>query len=135
MQQFEPLNPGQFYHIYNHGVGGRNLFGEPENYEYFLGLYDKYISPIAEPYAWCLMPNHFHLLVRINVFSDFTPPKLIRINYMTIPINSIFSPCKKNQRALILSTLFSGKTQLNSIPNGKKESRQSHSDVKPGELY
>ena len=76
MQQFEPLKPEQFYHIYNHGVGGRNLFGEPENYEYFLGLYDKYISPIAETYAWCLMPNHFHLLVRINVFSDFTPDRV-----------------------------------------------------------
>lgn len=66
MQPFEILEYGQFYHIYNHGVGGRNLFLEPGNYEYFLGLYDKYISPIAETYAWCLMPNHFHLLVRIK---------------------------------------------------------------------
>ena len=66
MQPFEKLDAGQFYHIYNHGVGERDLFREPDNYEYFLGLYDKYISPIAETYAWCLMPNHFHLLIRIK---------------------------------------------------------------------
>jgi len=66
MQTFEQLEYGNFYHLYNHGVGKRNLFEKPENYEYFLALYDKYISPIAETYAWVLMPNHFHLLVRIK---------------------------------------------------------------------
>ncbi len=76
MQIFEPLTAGCYYHIYNHGVGGRDLFLQPENYQYFLGLYDKYISPIAETYAWCLMPNHFHLLVRITVFTDFTPDRV-----------------------------------------------------------
>ncbi len=66
MQSFETLEHGNFYHVYNHGVGGRNLFEKAENYEYFLSLYDHYISPIAETYAWVLMPNHFHLLVRIK---------------------------------------------------------------------
>jgi putative transposase len=66
MQQFDSLLPGNFYHIYNHAVGGRNLFGEPDNYEYFLFLYDKHISPVADTYSWVLMPNHFHLLVRIK---------------------------------------------------------------------
>jgi putative transposase len=70
MQPFEQLEYGQYYHIYNHAVGGRDLFHEPDNYEYFLGLYDKYISPIAETYAWALMPNHFHLLVRIKDESE-----------------------------------------------------------------
>ncbi len=66
MQHFEPLQPGHFYHIYNHGVGGQNLFRETDNYEYFLRLYDKHISPIADTFAWVLMPNHFHFLVRIG---------------------------------------------------------------------
>ncbi|GET23944.1 hypothetical protein [Prolixibacter sp. NT017] len=66
MQQFEPLIYGQFYHIYNHAVGGRNLFCEANNYEYFLSLYDKYIEPIADTYAWVLMKNHFHTLVRVK---------------------------------------------------------------------
>ncbi len=51
MQPFETLEHGNFYHIYNHSVGGRNLFEKPENYEYFLSLYDHYASPVAETYA------------------------------------------------------------------------------------
>ena len=62
----ERLEEGQFYHIYNHAVGGRDLFREAANYEHFLSLYEKYISPVADTYAWVLMKNHFHLLVRIK---------------------------------------------------------------------
>ncbi|MCK9640878.1 MAG: hypothetical protein M0R39_13305 [Prolixibacteraceae bacterium] len=61
-----PLYPGKFYHIYNRGINSCNLFREPANYEHFLELYDKYISPVADTYAWVLMPNHFHLLVRVR---------------------------------------------------------------------
>jgi hypothetical protein len=65
-----PLEYGKYYHIYNRGINGCNLFQENENYEYFLHLYDKYISPVAETYAWVLMRNHFHLLVRIKLEID-----------------------------------------------------------------
>jgi REP element-mobilizing transposase RayT len=37
-----------------------------ENYDYFLRLCKKYILPIADLYAYCLLPNHFHLLLRIK---------------------------------------------------------------------
>jgi len=66
MQNIEPIAYGRYYHIYNRGIDSCNLFQETDNYEYFLSLYDKYISPVAETYAWVLMPNHFHLLVRIK---------------------------------------------------------------------
>ena len=68
--QTEPLRYGQFYHIYNRGTDGCNLFREADNYEHFLGLYDKYISPVAETFAWVLMPNHFHLLVKVKEETD-----------------------------------------------------------------
>lgn len=55
---------GELYHIYNHGVGGRDIFIKPENYDYFLALYDKYISPVADTFAWVLMKNHFHFLIQ-----------------------------------------------------------------------
>ncbi|MDA3880742.1 MAG: hypothetical protein PF436_10170, partial [Prolixibacteraceae bacterium] len=70
MQQNEKLEHGHFYHIYNHGVGGRDLFRNSDNYLHFLLLYDKYIEPIAETYAWVLMKNHFHVLVRIKEEKD-----------------------------------------------------------------
>lgn len=69
MQQ-ESLKWGQYYHIYNRGINSCNLFYESDNYEHFLGLYDKYISPVAETFAWVLMPNHFHLLVKVKMETE-----------------------------------------------------------------
>jgi len=66
MSKTPPLEHGKFYHIYNRGINSCILFREPDNYEHFLGLYDKYISPVANTYAWVLMGNHFHVLVRIK---------------------------------------------------------------------
>lgn len=65
-----PLGYGKFYHIYNRGINGCNLFYENENYEYFLHLYEKHIVPIADTFAWVLMRNHFHLLVRIKSANE-----------------------------------------------------------------
>ena len=42
------------------------MFRNNENYAYFLRRYNKYIEPIVKTYAYCLMPNHFHLLVRVR---------------------------------------------------------------------
>jgi REP element-mobilizing transposase RayT len=62
----EKLQYNKFYHIYSHGVGNRNVFKDAENYEFFLDLYHKYIVPVADTYAWVLMPNHVHFVVRIK---------------------------------------------------------------------
>ena len=66
MTKPEPLQYGHFYHIYNRGNNGEILFREERNYPYFLKLYANYIEPMAETYAYCLMGNHFHLLVRFK---------------------------------------------------------------------
>lgn len=86
----EPFIIGEYYHVYNRGVDKRIVFNNDYDYERFkLLLYvansDKSIQPAqlmrdgkefydlwkmdrGEPLvsigAWCLMPNHFHLLVR-----------------------------------------------------------------------
>jgi putative transposase len=70
MRKIEPLVNGNYYHIYNCGINGEPLFREPKNYKYFLWLYEKYINPLADTIAWCLMGNHFHLLIRINDTPD-----------------------------------------------------------------
>jgi putative transposase len=74
MQNIEPLNYGNYYHIFNRGINSFNLFQETDNYEHFLGLFDKYISPVADTYAWVLMPNHFHLLVRVKEEEEIAAP-------------------------------------------------------------
>lgn len=62
----QALENGKYYHIYNRGINSDILFKENENYNYFLQLYERHIDPIADTYAWCLMKNHFHFLVRIK---------------------------------------------------------------------
>jgi REP element-mobilizing transposase RayT len=73
--QIEQLTGGSYYHIYNRGNNRSNLFSMPADYEHFLRLYDKYISPVAETLAWVLMPNHVHMLVRIreNMVYKYSP--------------------------------------------------------------
>jgi REP element-mobilizing transposase RayT len=58
------------YHIFNHANGFEILFREDKNYQFFLQKYEKHISPIVETFSWCLMPNHFHILVRIKTKQE-----------------------------------------------------------------
>lgn len=59
-----PFESEYFYHVYNHARGNDQLFDEERDYFTFLGLIRKYILPVAEIYSYCLMPNHFHFLIR-----------------------------------------------------------------------
>jgi putative transposase len=63
---YPPLLPNQFFHVLNHANGFENIFACPENYRYFLEKYAQHIYPIAQTFAYCLLPNHFHLLIRIR---------------------------------------------------------------------
>lgn len=78
MKNTQPLENGKYYHIYNRGINSDILFKERNNYEYFLKLYDKHIEPIAQTYAWCLMKNHFHFLVRIKYKEEIKTEKNIQ---------------------------------------------------------
>ncbi len=60
------MHPGIYYHIYNRGNNGEDLFREARNYPYFLKLYEKYVFPVTDTYAYCLLKYHFHILVRIK---------------------------------------------------------------------
>ncbi len=71
MQDYKAiLEPNSYYHIYNRANGSEKLFLNEANYLYFLQKYNFYISPIADTFAYCLMPNHFHFLVRIKANNN-----------------------------------------------------------------
>lgn len=77
--------PEEYYHIYNRGTDKRKIFNDQKDYQRFMeSLYlfnstervvlrlvpkkDRFIydreETIVDIGAYCLMPNHFHLLVR-----------------------------------------------------------------------
>jgi len=60
------FHPGEIYHIYNRGNINQKVFFEKRNYPFFLRKMEKHLTPYCDFLAWCLMPNHFHWLVRIN---------------------------------------------------------------------
>lgn len=88
----QPLEPGRFYHIYNRGNNSIDLFYDTDSYYHFLRLYEKYMEPVAETYAWCLLRNHFHLLVYIKMDSEIDIAKL---EYSTIEKPRIISSSKQ----------------------------------------
>ncbi|MDI6767083.1 MAG: transposase [Bacteroidota bacterium] len=64
--------PECFYHIYNRGNNQEIIFTEDENYIYFLKqLHDYFDSGEISLLAYCLMPNHFHLLISPRKETDF----------------------------------------------------------------
>ena len=74
MPQPVPLQYGKYYHIFTRGNNREDIFLEERNYRHFLQLYAKHIMPIADTYAYCLLRNHFHLLVRIKDLTGFPEP-------------------------------------------------------------
>jgi len=64
------LDPEQYYHIYNHANGFDNFFNDKSDYTDFINRYIKYIVPICNTFAYCLMPNHFHFFVQIKPVTE-----------------------------------------------------------------
>ena len=68
-----------FYHVYGRGVSKSEIFLDDQDYSVFLNLFKRYLSPLPakdnygrdypslrgqiELVAYCLMPNHFHMMV------------------------------------------------------------------------
>ncbi|OGN33678.1 MAG: hypothetical protein A3I39_00010 [Candidatus Yanofskybacteria bacterium RIFCSPLOWO2_02_FULL_47_9b] len=88
-RDYKTFAPGEFFHIYNRGNNKQDIFLDDSDYEFFLlrikqNLYpDRFkelkIQPLPQGsftlISYCLMPNHFHLLVRQN--GDIPTSKLM----------------------------------------------------------
>lgn len=53
---------GHIYHVTNRA--NELIFYNRSNYHFFLGKIEQHIYPHSNILAWCLMPNHFHLLLQ-----------------------------------------------------------------------
>ncbi len=70
MNKNTPIEHGKFYHVFNRGNNYENIFLQKADYLHFINLYSLYIEPVAETFAWCLLKNHFHFLIRIKDEQD-----------------------------------------------------------------
>jgi len=62
----QKLEPSVYYHIYNRTNNQELLFKSDDNRFYFLEKYAGYLQGYLKTYAYCLMGNHFHLLVQVR---------------------------------------------------------------------
>lgn len=105
---------GQYYHIYNRGNNKENIFIEEKNYRYFLEKMKKYILPIADVYAYCLLKNHFHIVLKIKDKVDL-PEKLKE--KIHLPFSNLFNSYSKsiNKAYNRTGSLFQEHLQRNRI--------------------
>jgi len=62
----KPYVKNSYYHIYNRGVNKELIFFSERNYQFFIYKMVNYMQDNASILAYCLMPNHYHLLVKIK---------------------------------------------------------------------
>lgn len=65
-----PLLPNTYYHLYSRGNNKQLIFYKAKNYPYFLFKLTTYLTDYVDVFAYCLLPNHFHLLVRIKPMEE-----------------------------------------------------------------
>lgn len=94
MEKYDILEPDCFYHIYNRGNNKEDLFLEPENYSHFLNLVKTHIIEIADIYAYCLLKNHFHLVIKIKSKTEL-PEKYHPENKLSQPFSNLFNAYTK----------------------------------------
>lgn len=102
---------GRYFHIYNRGAGKDKIFYDEDNYIYLLKKLKEYSNKYEfSVLAYCLMPNHFHLLLR----QDADKPLNIALGFM-------FNAYTKavNKKYLRSGTLFEGSFKSIQIDDNK----------------
>lgn len=130
-----PMMPLQYYHIFNRAVGKEKAFLNDENYRYFLRLAKKHIAPVASVYAYALLPNHYHLLVRIKdekVISDYyesnkqKPFDVLQKSYAEVVVQCFSNHLNAYTKAF--NKMYDRKGNL-FIPNFKRSEAAHDSDI------
>jgi len=60
------LETGKYYHFYDRSNNNEVIFKEDRNYKFFLERYKEYTEQYVSTIAYCLMPTHFHFLIKVT---------------------------------------------------------------------
>ena len=87
-KNIETLQFGKFYHIFNKANGTDKLFVADSDYVFFLKKLKRFLLPWINVWAYCLIPNHFHLLISVK------EPEEISILFKNIKVPDIYGLSK-----------------------------------------
>ena len=62
----QKLIPDNSYHLFSRAIGNEKLFLSSDNYLYFLDKLKQHTDSVCKIYSYSLLPNHFHLLAKIE---------------------------------------------------------------------
>ncbi len=113
----------ELYHIYNRGNNRQKIFFSPGNYMFFLTKIRRYIVPYCDLLAYCLMPNHFHFLIKSD--ERTTATKLVANkdkNVLSEGIRHLLSSYTQaiNKQNNSTGSLFQQNTKAKPIVKGSK---------------
>ncbi len=63
------LVKNNIYHIYNRGLNKQPIFLYEAHYYFFIKKIKYYLSPVCNILSYCLMPNHFHIIIEATAES------------------------------------------------------------------
>ena len=109
-----PLCPGECYHLYNRGVNRWDIFFDDDNYAFFLYNIDRYLLPVLDVLAYCLMPNHYHIVALIKETSEVGPTSEVSSAMMKLSVSYTKAI---NHRYDRVGPLFQGAFQSRHIDN------------------
>lgn len=112
------FSEGSFYHIYNRGNNKQPIFFQERNYDFFIEKFKKYISIHNHVLAWCLMPNHFHILIQANApSSKIIKQQPVEVNATSEGIRLLLSSYTKaiQKQESFTGNLFQQKTKAKCV--------------------
>jgi len=111
----QPIEADKFYHIYNRGVNGEVIFKSTRNFDFFLKKVEEYLIPVCEIYAYCLLPNHFHFLVKVK--SEKEMESLVKVSTLDKAERGLHA--QQNIFSKQFSRLFNSYSQAFNKENGR----------------
>lgn len=101
------LYPNSFFHVYNRGNRKKRLFYSDKDYKAFLGLLSKYLNIYRQTnlFAYCLMPNHFHLLLKTSSETQ----DLVKLMHRTMTSYAIYFNKKYLQTGHVFENRYKSK--------------------------
>ena len=115
-RRMTPFVSDIYYHFYNRANNRQAIFFEQDNYLYFLGGIKKYLVPVVKIIAYCLMPTHYHILVKIKQTSEVLKTSEVSKQVSHAMQKFLISYTKAiNKRFQRVGALFQGQFQAKPI--------------------
>jgi putative transposase len=102
----------QIYHIFNQGNNRNKIFFNDQNYIFFLKKVRIYVAPLGELLSYCLMPNHFHLLLYLKCQQIELPNRKFRSLNQSIGIMLMSYTSALNRQEGRSGSLFRARTKI-----------------------